>query len=76
MYLEEPLFPRSVSFNVLNWWKDNSAKHPTLAKIAQDILVVPSTRSGAAFSVGGRIIDECRSSMLPETVEALVTTQD
>ncbi|KAL4573396.1 hypothetical protein LXL04_020199 [Taraxacum kok-saghyz] len=78
LYLEEPLFPRSESFNILSWWKTNSAKYPTLAKIARDILAVPATSvaSEAAFSVGGRIIDECRSSMATETVEALVTTQD
>ncbi|KAL4574973.1 hypothetical protein LXL04_021813 [Taraxacum kok-saghyz] len=63
---------------LMSWWKTNSAKYPTLAKIARDILAVPATSvaSEAAFSVGGRIIDECRSSMATETVEALVTTQD
>lgn len=78
IYLEESLFPRSESFDVLDWWKANSAKHPTLAKIVRDILAVPATSvaSEAAFSSGGRIIDECRSSLVPETVEALVTTQD
>ncbi|KAL6142841.1 hypothetical protein ACLB2K_061117 [Fragaria x ananassa] len=77
-YLEEPLFPRAEPFNVLNWWKINSAKCPTLARMARDILAVPATTvaSEAAFSVGGRVIDESRASMLPETVEALVTTKD
>ncbi|KAK9951399.1 hypothetical protein M0R45_006841 [Rubus argutus] len=77
-YLEEPLFPRTENFNILNWWKINSAKLPTLAKMARDILAVPATTvaSEAAFSVGGRVIDESRASMLPETVEALVTTKD
>ena len=78
LYLEESLFPRSESFNILDWWKANSAKHPTLAKIARDILAVPATSvaSEAAFSTGGRIIDESRSSLSTDTVEALVTTQD
>ncbi|KAL4555140.1 hypothetical protein LXL04_037751 [Taraxacum kok-saghyz] len=67
LYLEESLFPIT-----------NSAKHPTLAKIARDILAVPATSvaSEAAFSTGGRIIDESRSSLSTDTVEALVTTQD
>ena len=78
LYLEEYLFPRSESFNILDWWKANIAKHPTLAKIARDILAVPATSvaSEAAFSTGGRIIDESRSSLSTDTVEALVTTQD
>ncbi|KAL6192068.1 hypothetical protein ACLB2K_038455 [Fragaria x ananassa] len=77
-YLEELLFPRAEPFNVLNWWKINSAKCPTLARMARDILAVPATTvaSEATFSVGGRVIDESRASMLPETVEALVTTKD
>lgn len=70
-YLEEPLFPRTGSFNDLNWWKINSAKLSTLAKMARDILAIPATAvaSKAAFSIGGRVIDESRSSMLPEIVE-------
>ena len=77
-YLEEPLFPRTENFNILNWWKINSAKLPTLAKMARDILAVPATTvaSKATFSIGGRVINESRASMLPETVEALVTTKD
>lgn len=77
-YLEEPLFPRTKNFNVLNWWKINSAKLPTLAKMARDILAVPATTvtSEASFSIGGRVIDESRASLLPKIVEALVTTKD
>ncbi|CAH1434059.1 unnamed protein product [Lactuca virosa] len=42
-YLEESLFRRSESFDVLDWWKVNSAKQPTLAKIAHDTLAVLAT---------------------------------
>ncbi|CAH1445542.1 unnamed protein product [Lactuca virosa] len=78
LYLIEPLFQRSDSFNILDRWKANSAKHPTLAKIARDILVVPATSVAyeASFNNGGRIINECGSFLTLKTVEALVTTQD
>ncbi|KAA8538115.1 hypothetical protein F0562_027723 [Nyssa sinensis] len=47
-------------------------------RMAQDILVVPATTvaSEAAFSIGSRIIDESRSCLLPDIVEALVTAND
>ncbi|XP_062005939.1 uncharacterized protein LOC133723125 [Rosa rugosa] len=47
---------------------DACVKLPTLARMARDILAAPSE---AAFSVRGRVIDESRASMLPETVKAL-----
>ncbi|KAL0288567.1 UNVERIFIED_CONTAM: putative AC transposase [Sesamum calycinum] len=53
-------------------------KTTVLAKIARDILAVPATTvaSEAAFSVGGRIIDESRTCLLPDAVEALVVADD
>ncbi|XP_022859657.1 zinc finger BED domain-containing protein RICESLEEPER 1-like [Olea europaea var. sylvestris] len=77
-YLEEPLFPRTENFKVLNWWKVNNAKFPTLGKFARYILAVPATTvaSKAVFSVGGRVIDDFHASLLPKTIETLVTTQD
>lgn len=77
-YLEERVFPNADDFNILHWWQVNSAKFPTLARIARDILAVPATTvaSEAAFSVGGRVIDETRASLLPDIVEALMTCND
>lgn len=73
-----PLFPRSEPFYVLNWWKIKSVKLPILSKIAHDILAILATTvaSEATFSVGGRVIYELRACILPEIVEALVTTKD
>lgn len=77
LYLEERLFPRSDSFNILDWWKANSVKHPILAKIARDILLFQQlVLYLRQQNSGGRIIDEFHSSLTPETIEALVTTQD
>ncbi|XAR55255.1 hypothetical protein NMG60_11035280 [Bertholletia excelsa] len=77
-YLEEPLFPSSADFSILNWWKINSTRLPTLAKIARDILAIPATTVAleAAFSLGGRVLDETGSSLPPDVVEALVTAND
>ncbi|KAK1280524.1 hypothetical protein QJS04_geneDACA024144 [Acorus gramineus] len=77
-YLDEPVFPRTEDFNILHWWKINSPKLPTLGRMARDILAIPvtSVASEAAFSVGGRILDDSRLSLNPDIVEALVTVQD
>lgn len=63
-YLDEHVFPRNEDFNIMQWWKVNSVKLPTLAKMALDVLAAPATTvvSEAAFSVGGRVIDEYRAS--------------
>ena len=77
-YLKEQKFPRKDNFDILEWWKANCPKFPILAKMARDVLVVPATTvaSESAFSVGGRVIDETRAKLLPDVVEALVTTDD
>ncbi|TVU48891.1 hypothetical protein EJB05_00173, partial [Eragrostis curvula] len=77
-YLDENPIPRSKEFDVLQWWKGNSSKYPILARIARDVLAIPasSVASEAAFSTGKRIISDDRSSLAPETVEALICLQD
>jgi hypothetical protein len=32
-YLEEPLFPRNVDFNILNWWKVHTPRYPVLSML-------------------------------------------
>ncbi|CAN0926668.1 Putative AC transposase [Linum grandiflorum] len=66
-------------FNILGWWKAvGSYKYPTLSEIAKDILAIPisSVASESAFSNGGRVLDDFRSSLLPSIVEALICTED
>lgn len=77
-YLEEEAHPTVGKFNILTWWSVNGTRFPTISKIARDDLVVPATTvaSESAFSVGGRVIDETRSCLVPEAVGALITTAD
>ncbi|XP_019177888.1 PREDICTED: zinc finger BED domain-containing protein RICESLEEPER 2-like [Ipomoea nil] len=61
------------SFDILRWWKVNSARFPILSKIARDILVIPisTVASKSVFSTSGRVLDHFRSSLTPKIVEAL-----
>ena len=78
VYLLEPRAKRISSFNILEFWKSQQYRYPELAKLTMDILCVPisTVASESAFSLGGRILNEYRSSMAPEIVEALVCSRD
>ncbi|OAY60649.1 zinc finger BED domain-containing protein RICESLEEPER 1 [Manihot esculenta] len=77
-YLEEPLFPRSVDFNILNWWKVHTPRYPILAMMARNILGIPMSKVTPefAFNNGGRVLDREWSSLRPTTVQALMCSQD
>nr|KAJ0190024.1 hypothetical protein LSAT_V11C800414690 [Lactuca sativa] len=78
VYLLEPRAKRNSSINMLELWKAEQYWYPELAKLAMDILCVPvsTVASESAFSLGGRILNEYRSSMNPNVVEALVCSRD
>ncbi|KAH1056643.1 hypothetical protein J1N35_034708 [Gossypium stocksii] len=65
-------------FDILLWWKVNSPRFPTLLKMARDVLAIPisTVASESAFSTGGRVLDQYRSSLTPKIVQVLVCTQD
>ena len=78
MYLEEPLIPRATNINILYHWKTNAMRYPILSKMARDILAIPisTVASESAFSTGGRVLDCYRSSLKPDTAEAIICLKD
>ncbi|KAJ8755709.1 hypothetical protein K2173_022703 [Erythroxylum novogranatense] len=77
-YLEEPVFPRNCDFNVLNWWKVHTPRYPILSMMARDVLGTPMSTIApeATFSSGGRLLDSYRSSLNPDTRQALICSRD
>ncbi|KAL9858897.1 putative HAT dimerization domain, ribonuclease H-like superfamily, hAT-like transposase, RNase-H [Arabidopsis thaliana] len=62
-----------LPFDLLDWWKTNSSKYPIMSLMAREVLAIPvsSVASESAFSTGGRILDQYRSCLTPDMVEAL-----
>ncbi|KAK9273474.1 hypothetical protein L1049_018284 [Liquidambar formosana] len=77
-YLEESVENDDSSFDILVWWKMNCKKYPTLAMVAREVLSIPvsTVASECAFSTGGRVLDQFRSSLTPKVVECLICAQD
>jgi len=77
-YLAEDPENERPDFDILAWWKVNSPRFPILGMMARDVLAIPisSVASESAFSTGGRILDQFRSSLTPKLVETLVCLQD
>uniref|UniRef100_A0ACD5ZWZ7 Uncharacterized protein n=1 Tax=Avena sativa TaxID=4498 RepID=A0ACD5ZWZ7_AVESA len=77
-YFMESYLTNCIPFDILKWWDVNSARYPTLGRIARDVLAVPASpvASESAFSTCGRVITDHRSSLAPKTVEALMCFGD
>ena len=77
-YLEEPLFPRNVDFNILNWWRVHTPRYPVLSMMARNVLGIPMSKVAPelAFNHSARVLDRDWSSLNPATVQALVCSQD
>ncbi|CAN6334191.1 unnamed protein product [Urochloa humidicola] len=79
-YLDDPrvVVRSDESFNVIAWWKKNSDAYPILSLMARDFLAIPvsTVSSQSAFSVAGRILGKDRTSLSPETLEALICAKD
>ncbi|KAL4566774.1 hypothetical protein LXL04_030899 [Taraxacum kok-saghyz] len=78
IYLADIREKRDQKFDLLGWWKTNSIKFSILSKLARHVLAMPisTVASESTFSTGGRVIDKYRSSLNPETAEALICAQD
>ena len=77
-YLEDACEPHDSNFDILLWWKDQTKRYPILQKMAKDVLAIPisTVASESAFSTGGRILDDFRTSLTPKMAEALICAQD
>lgn len=77
-YLEEPVFPRNCDFHILNWWKVQKPRYPILSMMVRDVLGIPMSTVApeVVFSTGARVLDHYRSSLNPDTRQALICTQD
>lgn len=80
IYLEDPriIVRPDENFNVLGWWKKNADAYPILSLMARDFLAIPvsTVSSESAFSAAGRILGKNRTSLSPETLEALICAKD
>ncbi|KAK2378629.1 zinc finger BED domain-containing protein DAYSLEEPER [Trifolium repens] len=77
-YLEEPLVSEIKEFDILNWWRENRMKYPTLSRTASDILSMPisTVSADSVFDTEIRKMDDYRNSLDSRTLEALICTKD
>ncbi|KAL2930923.1 putative AC transposase [Bienertia sinuspersici] len=71
-------FKTEENFHMIQWWKNHSSKFPVLARIAKDILAIPTSTiaSESAFSAGRSVLDEKRSRLSSESIEMCVCKKD
>ena len=77
-YLEDKLEKNRIDFDLLNLWKVNEVRYPSLANVARDVFAIQASTvaSESTFSTGGRTLDKFRSSLTPITAEVLICLQD
>lgn len=77
-YLEEPLFPRSADFSILNWWKVHEPRYPVLSMMARNILGIPISKVAveSLFDTGDRALDHSWGAEKSDTLQALMCSQD
>ncbi|KAG2702548.1 hypothetical protein I3760_06G095200 [Carya illinoinensis] len=78
LYLDEPRVDRNAKIDIFSFWKGNKFRYPGLVCVARDILsiLVSTVASESTFSVGERIIDQFKSALKSDILEALVCTKN
>ena len=76
--LESSEDPDVEDFDILMWWKMNSSRYRVISQIARDVLAisVSTVASESAFSTGVCVLNLFHSSLSPNTVQALICTQN
>lgn len=66
------------SFDILRWWSQKVQVYPILSIMAKEILACPVSTVAVeqAFSIGGNTLDERRSTIRPENLEAQCLLND
>ncbi|CAD6259402.1 unnamed protein product [Miscanthus lutarioriparius] len=77
-YFSEDNEEDNEGFDILKYWKGNAKRFPILSRMACDLLAIPisTVASESAFSTGGRVLDDFRSSLTPPMVERLICASD
>ncbi|CAN6722759.1 unnamed protein product [Malus baccata var. baccata] len=77
-YLDDKRLDRRHDIDVLSWWQMERFHYPILSQLARDVLTIPisTVASESAFSIRGKVLDQYRTSLLPDTVQALLCTRD
>lgn len=73
-YLSSRLSDNPDPDSVLQWWKFNKERFPALSKLARFIFSIPasSAPSERAFSVCGRILEERRTGLGPQSISNIL----
>ena len=67
-----------VNFDLLNFWRSQANTFPVLSRMARDILTIPvsTVASEQVFSHSGRVLEERRSRLSEDILEAQICIKD